>query len=262
MGAELEAALAAAEKALALVAARKGAAEITLKGERDLATATDVAAEDVIRGVLLSRFPHSAVVGEERGGEAPSGGDQPYWLVDPICGTRNFASDLPLYAVNITCVREGQAVASVVADGATGNRYVAQRGGGAQLLTVPEARTLWVTDTSETIVIEPGAVAPGAHHARCGAFARDLLEQNRWDVRILGSSLSLAYLASGRVAGYLLFQLSSPVHTAAGCLLAEEAGAVVTDLTGRPWSLESRQLLAAATPALHRELLTMVAAGK
>src|SRR5919206_4828696 len=87
---ETEAALAAVEVGLDLARRRVGAERITSKGGRDLVTATDVAVEDAIRSTLLAGFPDWTVVGEERGGEDQVG-DRPYWLVDPICGTRNFA---------------------------------------------------------------------------------------------------------------------------------------------------------------------------
>ena len=92
MRAETTAALAAVDLALDLIRRRDGAADITSKGGNDLATATDLASEDLIRSTLLDRFPAWPVIGEERGGQVPPDGG-PYWLVDPICGTRNFASD-------------------------------------------------------------------------------------------------------------------------------------------------------------------------
>src|SRR4051794_1446113 len=100
MRAETRAALAAADAALKLMMRRAGAAQIPSKGARDLVTATDVACEDAVRASLLAEFPEWTVVGEERGGEDQIG-DRPYWLVDPICGTRNFAANIPLYAVDI-----------------------------------------------------------------------------------------------------------------------------------------------------------------
>ena len=63
-------------------------------------------------------------------------------------------------------------------------------------------------------------------------FTRAAILADKWDLRMLSSTLSLAYLASGRIGAYLLFELSSPVHTAAGALLSEEAGAIVTDRFG------------------------------
>lgn len=81
----------------ALTIARGGVStkDIAAKGERDLVTATDVAVEDAVRK-LVTEALGAWVIGEERGGEAPADGS-PYWLVDPICGTRNYASGIPLY---------------------------------------------------------------------------------------------------------------------------------------------------------------------
>jgi len=72
-------------------------------------------------------------------------------------------------------------------------------------------------------------------------------------VRSFGTTLSLAYLAAGRVAGYVLFEIP-PLHAAAGVALALEAGATVTDMSGGPWRVSSHFLIAAANPELHGEL--------
>src|SRR4051794_27056909 len=116
MRAETRAALAAVDAALTLMKRRAGADQITSKGGRDLVTATDDAVEDAVRAGLRRAYPEWTVVGEERGGEDQVG-DRPYWLVDPICGTRNFAANIPMYAVNIALVQDGQVVVSAVGDG-------------------------------------------------------------------------------------------------------------------------------------------------
>lgn len=254
---ETEAALEAVGVALALIRARVGAEEITSKGGRDLATATDVASEDAIRRELLGRYPTYPVVGEERGGEPePSGG--PYWLVDPICGTRNFASDLPLYSVNVALVEDGRVTVAAVGDGGTGDRYWAERGQGARLLTATGDRPLHASDASPSIALGD-ATSSEPDHAHAADFVRAAIASNRWYVRMLGTTFTFAHVAAGRVAAYIQFKTSGPVHTAAGCLLAQEAGATVTDLDGRPWDLSTRAFLAAATPELHRDLLAMAA---
>ena len=97
-----------------LVEGYAGAREITVKGARDIVTATDVAVEDLVRrhlGDVLGR----PVVGEERGGEPPADGS-PYWLVDPICGTTNFASGIPLFCVNLALVENNEVTVAVVGD--------------------------------------------------------------------------------------------------------------------------------------------------
>src|SRR5262245_29379378 len=102
---ETETAIAAVRVAQGLLASRPGADQITSKGGIDLVTGPDRAAEDAIRAHLTRAYPDYPVVGEERGG-APAEG-RPHWLVDPICGTRCFASGVPLYCVNVALVEEG-----------------------------------------------------------------------------------------------------------------------------------------------------------
>lgn len=82
-------ALEAVTRALTIAGRGVDARDVIAKGERDLVTSADVAAEDVIRRLVSDALGFS-VIGEEGGGEA-SGDGSPYWLVDPICGTRNYA---------------------------------------------------------------------------------------------------------------------------------------------------------------------------
>jgi myo-inositol-1(or 4)-monophosphatase len=257
---ETEAALAAVGVALDLMARRPGADRVTAKGDgRDLVTETDVTVEDAVRAALLERFPEWTVVGEERGGEDRVG-DRPYWLVDPICGTRNFASDVPLYAVNVALVERGRVTLAAVGDGGRGVASWAERGRGAFEQAASGPRRLRADGATNTIGIDPGAEEPSPHIARAAEFARAAILTNRWFVRMIGTSLSFAHVAAGKVSAHLIFKASRPpVHTAAGCLLAEEAGALVTDHRGRPWDLSTTAFLAAATPELQAELLGMLA---
>jgi myo-inositol-1(or 4)-monophosphatase len=124
--AETLVAVEAVEAALGLARARAGADEVTLKGVRDVVTATDLAAEDAIRRSIGERLG-IPVVGEEAGGDR-SGSS--YWLVDPICGTRNYASRIPLYCVNVALVESGHVTIGVVGD-PSGEILVAERGRGA-----------------------------------------------------------------------------------------------------------------------------------
>jgi len=122
----------AVERALELAVQRTGADDATSKGGRDLVTATDVAVEDTIRG-LLADAPGLTVLGEERGGETPRDGAA-YWLVDPICGTRNYASGIPLYSVNLALVEGDQVTVAAVGDPSRREITIAERGRGAWAL--------------------------------------------------------------------------------------------------------------------------------
>jgi myo-inositol-1(or 4)-monophosphatase len=257
MRAETGAALTAVDTALKLIRRRAGADRITSKGGRDLVTATDVAVEDALRASLLAAFPEWTVVGEERGGEDQVG-DRPYWLVDPICGTRNFASNIPTYAVNIALVQDGVLTVAAVGDGGSGERFVAERGQGAYQVTRNGPVRVRTNPDSPILSFSAGTSKPGMSHDVGAEFTRAAIVADRWELRMIGSTVSLAYLAAGRLGAYLLFELSSPVHAAAGALLSEEAGAIVTDRHGAPWTVACPSLLAAAGPALHRDIMALL----
>ncbi|MGA3219644.1 MAG: inositol monophosphatase [Acidimicrobiales bacterium] len=247
--AETEAAVLAAQAGLQLALCRAGAEDIRSKGGRDLVTATDVAVEDAVRDVLGNAFKYP-VVGEERGG-APEPG-MPYWLVDPICGTRNFASAIPLFAVNVALVEEDQVALGAVADGSSGAVYCAEHPRGAFAMKDGPWQTIATSPGSQTIVVE-GFPAAGERRDGAARFVAEVVRGDKWDFRCFGSTLSLAYLATGKVAA-CVFLAAPTLHVAAGVALAREAGATITELSGRPWAIGSSTLVAASEAGLAVEL--------
>lgn len=229
-------------------------AAVTVKDGRDVVTSVDVAVEEAVRDRLsVLGLP---CVGEEHGGTPPADGSA-YWLIDPICGTRNFASGVPLWCVNVALVEGGEVTAAVVGDPSTGEVAMAERGRGSWALGDGGRRALAVSDASRTVIVEDGK-AVGARRAQAARLIGAVVAADRWDLRSLGTSLSLPYLAGGRVSAYVA-ALIGGVHSAAGTLVAAEAGATLSDLAGRPWSLASDSLVAAATPRLHADLLALAA---
>jgi myo-inositol-1(or 4)-monophosphatase len=239
----------------AFTIARRGvtAEHVTAKGARDLVTTADVAVEDVVRGVVGAALGFS-VIGEERGGDGSADGS-PYWLVDPICGTRNFASGIPLYCVNLALVERDDITVAVVGDPPTGGIDVAERDRGAWRLTDRGRHRLRTSDESRTIVIEDGK-SKGTRREQAARFAAAVIQADRWDFRSLGTTLASPYVAAGRIAAYVVFWVSA-VHAGAGSLLVTEAGGTVSDLAGRPWTVRSDSLVASARRHLHQELLEL-----
>jgi myo-inositol-1(or 4)-monophosphatase len=244
----------AVERALELTRRRVGAAGITAKAGRDLVTATDVAVEDAVRGIVHDAVG-SVVVGEERGGEAPADGS-PYWLVDPICGTRNFASGMPLYCVNLALVEGDQVTVAVVGDPSTDEIHVAERGRGAWALKDGARRKLRTSEESRTIVVEDGK-STGTRRERAAQFTAGAIRADRWHFRSLGTTLALSYLAAGRISAYVLFWASA-IHNGPGALLVTEAGGTLSDIDGRPWTIHSDSVVVSANAHLHQELLDLV----
>jgi fructose-1,6-bisphosphatase/inositol monophosphatase family enzyme len=120
-------------------------------------------------------------------------------------------------------------------------------------------RPISASDSSNTIWLD-GSTAQAAN------VARAIMPMRRWYMWKFSSTIAYAYLACGRIAAVLQFNSKTrtapfgSVHTAAGCFIAGEAGAILTDIAdGTPWEIGTRSFLIAATPELHRELSAIVA---
>jgi fructose-1,6-bisphosphatase/inositol monophosphatase family enzyme len=246
-------ALEAVKRALTIAARGVDAEDVTAKDGRDVVTVADIAVEDAVRTIVGDALGFS-VVGEERGGEAPADGS-PYWLVDPICGTRNFASGIPLYCVNLALVERKEVTVAVVGAPSTGETHVAERGRGAWSLKEGARNRLTTSDWSRTIVVDDGK-SKGNRREQAAQFTAAAIRADRWHVRSLGTTLSAPYLAAGRIAAYVVFWLSA-VHAGAGSLLVTEAGGTISDIDGRPWTIGSDSLVASANDPLHEELLEL-----
>jgi len=254
---EATAAAAAVRVALAVVAAREDADTVVEKGRFDLATGTDLASQDAIREILMRAHPEHAFVGEESGFDVAVG-DRSHWLVDPICGTRNFASRIPLYAVNVALVVDRVVVVAAVGDGAHGEVFVAERGRGAWRDESGALTRIAVDPKSTVVTLDPGRPGGPATDLAAATLAA-LVRASRWELRVLGSSLDLAYLAAGRLGAVRHFSRIPPLHFAAGTLLVSEAGGVVSDGRGAPWTIDAEGLIATSTPELRDALLGITA---
>lgn len=244
----------AARRGMALAQSRVGADQISGKVGRDIVTDTDVAVEELVQR-LLAEGSTAPMIGEERGGEPPTDGSG-YWLVDPICGTRNYASGTPLYCVNLALVEDGRVAVAAVADPTTGDVLIAQRGQGAWAMRDDSVTRLHTSADTATIVVEDGK-SQGDRREEAASFAARAIRADRWDFRSLGTTLSLPYVAAGRISAYVLFEASA-LHTAAGTLLVTEAGGTVTQVDGAPWTLASSSLVAGADERLHGDLIEMI----
>ena len=244
-------AIEAVMRALTIAQRGVGADEVTAKSGRDLVTAADVAIEDAVRRMVADALSFS-VIGEECGGEASADGS-PYWLVDPICGTRNFASGIPLYCVNLALVEANEITVAVVGDPSTGEIDVAERGRGAWRLKDSARHRLTTCDDSRTIVIEDGK-AKGNRRDRAAHFTAAAIRADRWDIRSLGTTLASPYVAAGRIAAYVVFLISA-LHAGAGSLLITEAAGAVSDIDGRLWTIDSDSLVGSANSRFHEKLL-------
>ena len=229
------------------------------KGPRDLVTEADIASQTVIREILLNAFPDHDFLGEEQiEGATPTGkaGAELRWLVDPLDGTSNYVHKLQTFAVSIALERRGEVLAGVVYDPVVEECYTAIRGGGAFLNGKPIA-TSGCGKVDEALV----AVSFSNKLPRSSIEVSRFLEvlHSSQSVRRLGSAaLNLAYLAAGRLDAYYATSVQN-WDVAAGILLVEEAGGLVTSLDGGVFQLHKPQFVAVASRSLQREMFQLLA---
>lgn len=248
-------------RAAAALAARlraEGIGEVSTKSTpTDVVTAADKAVEEYVVAQLGRRRPDDAVLGEETG--RTEGSTAVRWILDPIDGTVNYLYGLPQYAVSLAAEVGGRAVAGVVHNPATRTEWTATLGGGAWRA----GRRLHASDVSELgqALVATGFGYDPARRAHQSRVLAGLLPKIR-DIRRFGAaSIDLCMTAEGAVDAYFEKGLA-PWDSAAGGLVATEAGVLVTGLSGAP---AGPGFLLAAPPgihaALHDELAALDAAG-
>ena len=223
----------------------------------DVVTAVDTACEELIVGRLLAARPDDGVLGEEGSSRAGSSGVR--WVIDPIDGTVNFLYGFPAYAVSIAAEVDGQVLAGVVVNVATGEVFTATAGGGAWLSTPsrsePERLRGSRPESLEHTLVATGFGYRVEQRRAQGAAVAELLTRVR-DIRRNGSAaLDLCSAAAGRVDAYYELHLN-PWDHAAGALVAAEAGLVVAGLPGRPFA---EPMAIVAAPSIAEEFVGLVA---
>lgn len=253
-GTDIEVALAAAAAGAEVVRRLYGADLARVgKSPTDFATEADVAAERAIRDVILAARPDDAFEGEETGAAEGTSGRR--WLVDPLCGTLNFAARTPLAAVNVALQTPGGVTAAVAADPIaeeifwTDGRKAWLQGPGGEHPLAPSPRSL---------TVDVNCDSKGADDFLGAQLIADPAFRAAFAPRVLSTSLAVAWVAAGRRAAYITDgRLQGSVHFAPGIALCQAAGCMVTDLTGAPLHT-GPGLIAAADEATHTRLLTLI----
>ena len=223
--------------------------KIEYKGEVDLVTEADRASEKRILERIRARWPAHNVLAEEGGG-SESGSDY-RWYVDPLDGTTNFAHGFPVFCISLGLEHKGERIAGVVYDPTRNELFSAEKGSGAFL----NGNAIQVSKVGN---LAEGLVATGfpshKRHKNPNIHFYHQITLRTHGVRRAGSAaLDLCYVACGRFDAFWEFNLN-PWDTAAGVLIAEEAGGKVSDFRGGPFQISSREVCA-SNGLLHPALL-------
>jgi myo-inositol-1(or 4)-monophosphatase len=228
------------------------------KGDVDIVTVADRTVEAYLQDALLTAFPSHGIYGEEGARDRL---DSEYrWYIDPLDGTTNFAHGFPHFCVSmglehrppgLAAEKDGPIVAGVIYDPLRDELFAAERGRGAFLNGNP-IHVSSVPELGEALVATGFPSRKRNENPNIHFYQEFTLRSH--GVRRAGSAaLDLAYVACGRVDAYWEFNLN-PWDTAAGFLLVEEAGGMVTSFDGAYRRLDSREILA-SNQRIHHELL-------
>jgi myo-inositol-1(or 4)-monophosphatase len=233
--------------------------ETEYKGDVDLVTVADRAVEKLIRTRLAETWPDHGIYGEEGTRE---GMERVFrWYVDPLDGTTNFAHGLPQFCVSMgleqrtlrTEGEDGKLVAAVIYDPMRDELYCAEAGRGAFLNGKP-MHVSRIPDLAESLVAT-GFPSRKRHDNPNIHFYHEFTLRSHGVRRFGSAALDLAYVACGRYEAFWEFNLN-PWDTAAGILLLEESGGKVTDFSGGPFRLDSREVMA-SNALIHDEMVTL-----
>jgi myo-inositol-1(or 4)-monophosphatase len=228
------------------------------KSGTDFVSEADLGAEARLRERLLAAGPTPGVpsgiavtmLAEEGSPDATSSRGLAY-VVDPLDGTTNFLHGFPWYAVSVAALLEGETIAGVVLNAATGELFEATRGGGATRDGKPIAVST-ITEPARSLLATGLPFRDAAHVEPYLAALPAIMTATSGIRRPGAAALDLCDVACGRFEAFWELRLA-PWDFAAGALIATEAGAVVTDMRGAPLAMRHISMLA-GNPTMHEWL--------
>jgi len=230
--------------------------QISVKQQNDFVTEVDRAAEASIIDTLREVYPSHAILAEESGTSGNSDGNSEFqWIIDPLDGTTNFIHGFPQYAVSIAVAQKGVLQHAVVYDPNRNELFAASKGAGAFL----NDKRIRVTKRAKIDEALLGTGFPYRMFDHVDTYLTIFKEMSRRCAGIRrpgAASLDLAWVAAGRLDGFWEFGLA-PWDMAAGALLIQEAGGLVSDLAGEGNYLNTGNIVG-GTPKVFSQLLQAI----
>jgi len=236
------------------IAGHRAKSAVSKRGD-DFATKVDLEIERQVVDAL-AKATGIPVHGEEFGGAEL---DSPWvWVLDPIDGTFNYAAGLPMAAILLGLLHDGDPVAGLTWLPFTGERYAAVSGGPLTKSGVPQEPLATVELADSVIGVGTfNADSRGRFPGRYRLAVLEELSRVSSRLRMHGATgIDLAYVADGILGGSISFGHHVWDH-AAGVALVRAAGGIVTNLAGEEWTPDSRSALAAA-PGVHAQILEIL----
>ena len=226
---------------------------VQVKGRGNITTAADLASEQAIREILGAEYPDHAILSEETAASVRS--EEWMWVVDPLDGTRNYASCIPVFCVNIALCCGDEPRLALTYDPIRGEEFRAETGQGAFVNGMRMQASQAESVQASVLAVDLGYDDRRAEYLL--SLVRDIWPGMQ-GVRIIGcAALALAYTAAGRF-DLTVHHREYPWDVAAGILLVREAGGAMTDRDGGPVDIRSEGIVAGA-PGAHADFLRLAA---
>lgn len=229
-------------------------------GSRDILTSVDTASQNIIKSTVMLHFPFHSFLGEE---DVDPGMDsakdainnlllsENLWIVDPLDGTTNFAHGMPLNGIIIAYAEKGELLFGLIYDPHNSEMFTAWKGYGAWM-NGNRIKCCETRDLKESVLCSGSP--PNIKSLDACLRGMHILSPKVRTMRLLGSAATmLSWVANGRVQGYFEADLNV-WDLAAGAIIIQEAGGKVTDVWGKPFTLQTRNLVA-SNGLIHNALL-------
>lgn len=226
---------------------------IEYKGVIDIVTEMDRKAEDLIIKTIKKEFPEHGILTEESNERKSS--SEYRWIIDPLDGTTNYSHGYPVFCVSIALEKEGEIILGVVYDPVLGELFTAEKGKGA-FVNNKKIKVSKIRELTKSLLATgfPYDVRTSRQN-NIDHFSNFAVKAQA--IRRAGSAaLDMCYVACGRFDGFWEIKLK-PWDTAAAMLIIREAGGMVTDFNGGPFSMYSGETLA-SNGLIHNEMLNVL----
>lgn len=232
--------------------------ETQQKQYNDFVTNIDRQAEKAIIDLIHKNYPSHGIIAEESGITPANDSSDTVWIIDPLDGTTNFIHGFPHFAISIAVQIKNRIEHALIYDPIRQEQFTASRGNGAQLNN-RRIRVSSRTNLSETLI---GTGFPFRNPARLDSYLKTfgaLLPQVSGVRRAGSAALDLAYVAAGRFDGFWEYDLGI-WDIAAGALLVQEAGGLISDMDGGENYLTKGEVIA-GNPKIFKALLQAIHSG-
>ena len=232
------------------------AVKVDSKAFNDFVSDVDRSSEMILVEALKEAYPHHKITCEEGGSHGKASAEYE-WIIDPLDGTTNFLHGHPQYAISMALLHKGVLQEALVYAPERNDVYMASRGKGA-LLNDRRIRVSNRIELNRCLIGTGFPVVDQSMMDKYLAILKDFLAKTAGGRREGAASLDLCAVATGRLDGFFEFNLK-PWDIAAGALIVQEAGGIVTDMSGEEAWLESGDIVA-ANPKVLAQMLKIISA--